>query len=131
MKILYSAFLMLGVAVLLSGCSNSGNLTDTEMAKLDPDLRSLINNESVAESRYQTSQAENEITLYAVIISVNDPQVLTRAGIRHDAFVAGFATARLSKSDIKKAARIADVTSIRNPDISTPNGEQPDIIEIQ
>jgi hypothetical protein len=104
----------------ISGCGSKGVLTAAEQGKLDPQLQKLITGEKIPENLYNISVDASGEKRYSVIIITGNVDALNRAGIITNSVQGEIVTARLTVDELRRAANIAEVKSIKNTSKSYP-----------
>jgi hypothetical protein len=113
-------FLMtLVMIVIFACCSHSGALTQAELAKIDPRLRPALEGKPLEGDRCTTVTTRDGRQAYLVLIR-GDAGQLREAGIHPGSVVGETVTAVLTADQIRAAARLSSVSSIRCGGTATP-----------
>lgn len=106
------ACVLFAFVVAAAGCEGSKqSLTDQQLGKLDPALRSLLQEGDSGRRLSSTTRSDGTVA-YAVFIRATDAEQVREAGIPVNSTSGKILTARLSTKEIRKAARLDAVTSI-------------------
>jgi len=106
--------LVLFFLIVATGCGGSKrSLTENQLGKLDPTLRRLVQEDAPEPPIPSTTRPDGTVA-YAVFIRVTDAVRVREAGLPINSVSGNVLTARLSKSEIRKAARLSAVTSIES-----------------
>lgn len=103
------------------GCAGgSQSLTNSQLQKLDPALKRLVQGESRGMDRYSTSKRDDGTMVYSVILRSSKPEALRQAELPINSVKGDIITARLTIAQIRKAARLKVVRKIENPTRTRP-----------
>lgn len=113
-----ASLLVLSLAV--TGCGGSDQvLTKEELEKLDPDLRRLVQGSAPQQAIPSTTRPDGT-RAYSVFIRATDAERVREAGLPINSVSGNILTARLSTSELRKAARLEAVTSIESSGEASP-----------
>lgn len=112
------------IALSLSGCWGSEPaLTTHQLQKLDPALRTLLE-EDRSEHDLPSSTRPDGTVVYSVFLRTSDVDAVRNAQIPINSTSGDILTARLSIDQIRRAARVEAVTSIRSSGAATPDANE-------
>lgn len=95
------------------GCGGSKPaLTEAQMEKLAPALQRVVNDEAPAGMPLRTETRADGATVYPVMLRITNVDAVRQAGIPLNSVQGRVATARLSASELRRAARLDAVTQI-------------------
>jgi len=108
-----AVLLIITLAMLLPGCGNDGHINPETLNKLDARLQHLYEGtERQATAPEPAGRDEHGENLYSVIIRSDNAEHLREAGLKLNAVIGPVVTARLTRSEIIVAARLASTQSI-------------------
>jgi hypothetical protein len=108
----HSLWLLLLAGLMMSGCSGaSDTLTTEQRNKLHPRLQRLLDGTAAATAFVTTTRPDGTIA-YAVLLRVDDPAAIRESGLPVQSIVGSTVTARLTLSELRRAARLPTVQSI-------------------
>lgn len=118
--------LIITLAILLPACGNDGHINPEILNKLDTRLQHLYygteGQEAAPEPAGRDEHGEN---LYSVIIRSDNADHLREAGLKLNAVIGPVVTARLTRTEILEAARLASTQSIEaDSDMSFPQNDR-------
>jgi hypothetical protein len=102
-------------AAALGGCAGSGRaggLTEAEMSKLGATLQRIVRGEEGGEEEKAGTTADGR-AVYPVIVRAADPEAVRASALPVGSWSGDVATARLTVEQIRRAARMQAVASIR------------------
>jgi len=109
-------FLLLCLFILPIGCAggaSEGALTGKEKRTLDQRLQRVVRGDTSAAKQERIGMTESGEGIYAVFIRVSDPEAFRRSTIPVNSWSGSIATARLTAEQLRRAARMEVVESIR------------------
>ena len=109
--------------IMMAGCASDNNaLKDYEKQKLDPVLQQLIKNpEEAPTNALNVNRNAEGHSRYDVILYGSDADSLRKAGIPIQSVIDTIMTAQLTIEQIRKAASLSSVRSVRHAKKSYPN----------
>lgn len=108
--------LLFALLALVIGCAGGESekvLTDKEKNTLDRSLRSLVRGDTSAAEEERVATTEGGDGIYAVFIHVRDREGFSEKKIPINSWSGSIATARLTIEQIREAAQMETVESIR------------------
>jgi hypothetical protein len=118
---MYSGILLTLLLFSALGCTATAPLTEVERQKLDPLLTTLLRDEKVPESDYDTGLRKDGAREYAVIIRSKNVDEIRQAGIQVGSAFDDVITARVTIQELRK---ILSLSSVRAVQASTKNRPQ-------
>jgi hypothetical protein len=103
----------LGLLFLFAACGGS-RVSESELLKLDPPLQRLLSDRAVNEAEYDVTVRPDGTKEYGVIIYTDRPEELRAAGVRVNSIVRDFATARVSRDELRSIVSLAIVRAVKN-----------------
>lgn len=110
------SILLFALSTLVGGCAGGaveGALTDKEKNTLDRALQRLVQGDTSDVEQGRVGMTEEGRGIYAVFIHVNDREAFRESAIPVNSWSGSIATARLTVEEIRRAARMEVVESIR------------------
>ena len=101
------------LCVLLSACSGTTALTETERQKLDPQLIMLLSGDAVSDSDYDSSLRGDGTKEYAVIIRSENVEEFKRSGIQVGSAFSDVITARVTLKELRKVLALSSVRAVQ------------------
>jgi len=102
------------VALCVVGCSNgTAQLTQEQMDKLDVALQRVVEGEDPAPLTVQRTTRPNGVTAYGVMVRTSAPDALRETGLPLGSVSGSIVSARWTVDEIRRAAGLSEVQSIR------------------
>ena len=108
-----TALVLLGVVAM---CSSSSNLSADQMAKLDAPLQGLVRGDGQLSHLLTEVQSADGEARYAVILRVTDAAAVQSSGLPIGSTAGMIMTARLTVSEIRRAAGMAAIVAVETPE---------------
>ncbi|NNE45908.1 MAG: hypothetical protein HKN37_04525 [Rhodothermales bacterium] len=106
----------LAALAVVAMCSSSSTLSADQMAKLDAPLQGLVRGDGQLAHLLTEVQSADGKARYAVILRVNDAAAVRSSGLPIASSAGTIMTARLSVSEIRRAAGIAAIVAVETPE---------------
>lgn len=116
--LLFLFFVLMGCA----GGASEGALTEKEKRTLDQKLQRVVQGDTSAAEQERIGTTKRGEGIYAVFIRVSDPEAFRESSIPVNSWSGSIATARLTVEQLRRAARMEVVESIRLGGRAHPHG---------
>lgn len=106
----------LALLSVIAMCSSSSNLSAEQMAKLDAPLQRLVSGSGQLSHLLTEVQSPDGEARYAVILRVTDAAAVKSSGLPIASTAGTIMTARLTVSEIRRAAGMAAIVAVETPE---------------